>query len=497
MAIEYLDGQILVRGIAVTLILVLVCQFFRDLADGFPYWNIPIIGRGRWELSNAKAKERYVSSAKELVEQGFSEGNTVFQMMFDHAPMFFGVKIPGFEPFDGGDDKYNLVREMVGKKLTYQVLGSLIFPLSRETAAVLNENLPKSNEWQPFILGLEVPYIVARLSSLVFLGENICRDKGWLNVSVNYATDGFHAARNLRLWPAILRPWVHWFMPSMQRLRKHIVVANEIIQREMHRRDMIRQGKVLENDHSRMHEDALDWLAEVANGRPLNMTRSQISMSLAAIHTSSNLVLNIMYDLIAYPEYIQPLRDEIKAVLEEDGVLKKSSLLKMKKLDSVMKETQRLNPVSLAFLNRIATEDITLSNGTHIPKGATLTVSAHTMQDEAVYPNANTYDGFRFYNMRQIPGNEHRFQLVSTSPEHLGFGHGLHACTGRFFAATEIKILLIHLLMKYDWKFADRTGRPKSFMYGMEIIGDQTVKLLYKARQPEVDLARLGEGILE
>lgn len=117
------------------------------------------------------------------------------------------------------------------------------------------------------------------------------------------------------------------------------------------------------------------------------------------------------------------------------------------------------------------------------------------MQDENVYPNAQTFDGLRFWNMRQKPGNETRYQLASTSAEHFGFGHGLHACTGRFFATIEVKILLIHLIMKYDWKFADRTDRPRSLMFGIEIIADPTIKLLYRAREPEIDLGKLGEEV--
>lgn len=73
-------------------------------------------------------------------------------------------------------------------------------------------------------------------------------------------------------------------------------------------------------------------------------------MALAAIHTTSNLLTNVIYDLAAYPEYIQPLRDEICAVAAEDGVLKKTSLLKLKLMDSVMKESQRTNPLSLSKL---------------------------------------------------------------------------------------------------------------------------------------------------
>lgn len=60
-----------------------------------------------------------------------------------------------------------------------------------------------------------------------------------------------------------------------------------------------------------------------------------------------------IFDLVARPEYIQPLRDEIEQVIDEDGQdtdgegflkLKKTSMTKLKKLDSFMKESQRLSP---------------------------------------------------------------------------------------------------------------------------------------------------------
>jgi cytochrome P450 len=189
--------------------------------------------------------------------------------------------------------------------------------------------------------------MVARLSSLVFLGEKLCRDETWLNVSVNYTIDAFNAARNLRNWPAIARFLVHWFLPSMQKVRHHKKVAAAIVQKEITMRDLIREGKLPEETPPRKHEDALDWFRDVASGRPFNETVAQIGLSVAAIHTTSNMLTNVMYDLTAHPEFIQPLRAEIKAVVEEDGVLKKSSLTKMKLMDSVMKESQRTTPMSL------------------------------------------------------------------------------------------------------------------------------------------------------
>lgn len=192
--------------------------------------------------------------------------------------------------------------------------------------------------------------MVSRVSSLVFVGETICHDDEWIDVSVNYAIDAFGAMRDLRTWPSVFRPIVHWFLPSAQKLRSHLSKANTIINKEIKRRALIREGKIPAEDPPHK-TDALDWFRETAEAQQnfgFDLARSQVGLALAAIHTTSNLLTNIMYDLAAYPEYFQPLREEICAVAAEDGVLKKTSLLKFKLMDSIMKESQRTHPLSLS-----------------------------------------------------------------------------------------------------------------------------------------------------
>jgi len=46
-----------------------------------------------------------------------------------------------------------------------------------------------------------------------------------------------------------------------------------------------------------------------------------------------------LYRLLANPEYIEPLRQEIEAVIAEEGWTK-AGIDKMHKLDSVVRETQ-------------------------------------------------------------------------------------------------------------------------------------------------------------
>lgn len=55
-----------------------------------------------------------------------------------------------------------------------------------------------------------------------------------------------------------------------------------------------------------------------------------------------------VFDLVAHPEYIEPLRDEVKRVKVSDGnTWTKAGIAKLVKMDSFMKESQRFRPPGL------------------------------------------------------------------------------------------------------------------------------------------------------
>lgn len=137
---------------------------------------------------------------------------------------------------------------------------------------------------------------------------------------------------------------------------------------------------------------------------------------------------------------------------------------------------------------RTATGDIRLPDGLHIPKGTRLGVSSHAAWDPNVFPNADKFDAFRFLRLREQPGSENLWQLTTTRPEQIAFGHGKHACPGRFLAANEIKIALCHLLLKYDWKLSPSTTVPKAVSSGIMLDSDPTVKIKVRSRLAEVEL---------
>jgi len=143
-------------------------------------------------------------------------------------------------------------------------------------------------------------------------------------------------------------------------------------------------------------------------------------------------------------------------------------------------------------MRREVLDEITLSDGTHLRKGSQIVVSLSNW-DPAVYTDPAKWDGWRFFHLRQKPGYESRSQVVETSTDNLIFGHGQRACPGRFFAANETKIVLAHLIMKYEWKFVG-SKKPQVQTIGFSMLADSRAKVYIRRREEELDLSALGDA---
>lgn len=142
-------------------------------------------------------------------------------------------------------------------------------------------------------------------------------------------------------------------------------------------------------------------------------------------------------------------------------------------------------------MRRKVVEDVTLSDGLFLPKGSRLNVDSSRMADPSLHDNPEQYDAYRFLKMRSQPGREFMAQLVSTSPDHLGFGHGQHSCPGRFFAANEIKIALAHMILKYDWQLVEGS-RGEPIIKGMVAKSSPWAQVLVRKRKcVELDVDKL------
>ena len=192
----------------------------------------------------------------------------------------------------------------------------------------------------------DITHLVARLSSRVFLGKDLCRNERWLEITKTYTVDSFAGAYILRLFPAVARPVVHWFIPHLRRLRKAVKDAHKLIDPEVERRRARVQKALDAGQKPPKVSDTIGWMHEVSRGRQIDYVAGQLSLSLAAIHTTTEATTQVIIDICEHPEVVKPLREEIISVIGEHGWAK-TSLYKLKLMDSFLKESQRVNSMSV------------------------------------------------------------------------------------------------------------------------------------------------------
>ena len=89
----------------------------------------------------------------------------------------------------------------------------------------------------------------------------------------------------------------------------------------------------------------LQWLTDLVEPHHKavkDLSELQLLAAFVSIHTTTITFLNAILDLAAHQECIQPIRDEIEAVISSNnGVIDRAVLRKMRKTDSFFKESAR------------------------------------------------------------------------------------------------------------------------------------------------------------
>ncbi|KIK94711.1 hypothetical protein PAXRUDRAFT_429265 [Paxillus rubicundulus Ve08.2h10] len=377
-------------------------------------------------------------------------------------------------------------------------LGILYPDLRDEIVTAFEETLDlRGTEWKSVPALQAVQKVVCRTSNRSFVGLPLCRDPDWIDLTTEFSRNVAKGGLIIGLFPKVLAPLIARFMTSIpasaRRGMKHL---GPIVQER--RKHLEEYG----TNWADKPNDFLSWLMDhpEAAGRSINhLTRSILSINLAAIHSSSSSFTQALYNLAANPQYMQPLREEVESIVEKYG-WSKGALAKMRRVDSFLKETQRMEgigcgdfaPYSYAgnfsltlpvSLSRKAMKDFSFSDGTVLPKGTMVATASQTIHlDDGVYEDATKFDPFRFANKHEEDGDGAKLSYVSTNADYLAFGYGRHACPGRFFAAIELKSMLAHVVLSYDIKLEDTATRPRSWHFGVNIVAHPTAKVAFRRR---------------
>ncbi|KAF4982027.1 hypothetical protein FZEAL_2277 [Fusarium zealandicum] len=388
-------------------------------------------------------------------------------------------KYTKFSPGPNGDMLALLVRTKLTQNLTR------VMPrLKQEFEHILATEFPACEDWtpvkwQPFSLRA-----IARLSGRAFVGPSINRNEQWMDTTINFAVHVFTACVKLQMFPEWARPVGQYMVSELRQIRKDIKIAKEMLKPILEER--LRDRELASGEDA--PDDMISWLIEALpeDEKDDLTTHAELQLILAAasIHTTNNLLCECLCDLAAYPEMQEELREEAYHILEvENGWERKENMAKLKKLDSFMREVQRLRGNITSFIRKVM-KPISLSDGTQLPAGTKVLVpQAGISLDERYFPEPERFDAFRFYKMRQDSDEaSNRWQFTSLNDININFGAGKHACPGRFFASNEIKLVLAHLLINYDIRLKQGEDRPKAMSVVMTKAPSPDAELEFRRR---------------
>lgn len=158
----------------------------------------------------------------------------------------------------------------------------------------------------------------------------------------------------------------------------------------------------------------------------------------------------------------------------------------MTKLDSVIRESLRLNAITSRGLTRevVAPEGVTTPEGLYLRSGTHLCIITGSRQrDFDVWEGADNFVPLRFVRPSDGPDEfaSKPRHAVHVTEDFLSFGYGQHACPGRFFAVQALKVIIGLLLIRYD--FEPLQERPKPTEIGEVIIPPEKATVKIRRRE--------------
>ncbi|KAI1780226.1 cytochrome P450 [Hypoxylon cercidicola] len=428
----------------------------------------------------------------ELLEEVRNERRLHFGHGFVEDGGFDG-RVPGFEPFMILTQ--NEIFPTVIKKYMTKIPPTMSKSICDEAEFIIPRTIGDSIDWHEMALSPVVLEIVTKVAVRVFLGTEFSRNEDWVRVTQGFTHSWAIEASKLHLWPRPLRMLIHWILPGCRAARSQVNEARRMLAPVIAKRQAMTQAAIAAGHDVPRFDDSIEWIAEEAARRGVAydtamVVNFQLILTLVAIHTTTDSLQQFLVDLAQNPESFQQIRQEVIGQLQAGG-LSKDSFHKMPLLDSAMKETQRLKPIQFLMMRRRAQADIKFSNGLHLKKGTRIWADTCRMRDPAVYENPDEWDAARFLRLRSQPSKASEAHLISLSPDHLGFGYGIHACPGRFFAVHELKVLLCHLLVKYEWTLAPGTDVTPMYLGETCFANPETKVMIRRREEPEYDFSSI------
>ncbi|KAL3478474.1 cytochrome P450 [Aspergillus californicus] len=377
------------------------------------------------------------------------------------------------------------------------VLENIVAALNDELGVAFDEYFGTDEEnWRDIDLLETVRMVVAQAASRFTVGLPMCRNQQYLNDAFDAIDGCIINAGVTGGTPLILRPIVGRLVSIKTRLAqrkiqkhfrptyrarletlKHSPGDPNHVEPQDHLQMMLRFAQK-ERPHELYDETNIAWRLTAANFGSMHQTSIQVT----------NMLLNILGSDAEY-DTIAVLRDEIARIKGSDKHWTKAMVSKMVRADSVARETMRCHSFGgRAVFRKVMADGVETDAGVQLPKGTVFSfLSQPAHADEATYEEPLKYDPFRFSRVREAATEANKasnLSFVSTSAVYMVFGHGKHACPGRFLIDFELKMIISYVLANYDVKFPEEyeNKRPANEWMAEALAPPKGVRVLVKRR---------------
>ncbi len=283
---------------------------------------------------------------------------------------------------------------------------------------------------------------MAGVISRIVLGAKYADDAEFTKLISDFAHGIVFQAYLLRLLPTSLVKIIAPYFNTAKRVRRvREYVHGDILA-------LLRAPTTLDTDEERLL--ILPMLVKYVKSQPRYATYTEdqmveevlgrlLGITFATIDTTTLTITHVMHDLLSHPyaEYAGPIVEQAEEILATNGgKWDVKSLAELTKLDSFIKEVQRLRPVGYLLAKRMVVSDagVVLTSGAgpleiqgymgatqgrefHVPKGTNVIMPLWGIHDDPlVYWDPEEFKGFRFVHDK----------VASSQPtdRFMSFGHG-------------------------------------------------------------------------
>jgi len=213
------------------------------------------------------------------------------------------------------------------------------------------------------------------------------------------------------------------------------------------------------------------------------ISKYMLSLVFASMATTAGFTNHCLCDLAGRPEMQDWLFEEQQNIIKKypNKSRSKIALDKCHRLGAFIWESMRLSALPFqqarGLLSDHIIDDMKIKKGTMVMMSGILNSRIEMDGDGPGFIDANNFNPKRFLNESG--------ELISPEiAEKMGFfpfGVGRHICPGRFFAISEIKLVLIGLLQKY--KIRTENGKPPDYDYQAVSVDRKPLRVYFEVKK--------------